>query len=353
ACLEAGLRRVPVVLAPGEVSLRGDVLDVFPLAASEAVRLEFFDDELESIRTFDPATQRSLGARDSVQLRLGSTQGSRTGHVLPHVFTSELVVCWYEPLRIDDRRQRLVATGGSEARTRLVQLQETLAPLSWIEVSSLPRQDLDFRILSAGSAVGAGEADPLGRLRTIRGLAGDHIDIVCRTAAERDRLAEIFTHKHVDLERERVTLHIGPLWRGFRIPELSRIVLSNTEFAGVPARPRVIERPKVPSRAVQSFFELGPGDLVVHAVHGIALFEGVERVERGESIEDHLRLLFKDDVRLLVPVSKIHLVQKYVGAGEGRPKLDKLGGRGFQRRKEEVQKAMFDMAADLLEMQAR
>src|SRR5690606_30975390 len=85
----------------------------------------------------------------------------------------------------------------------------------------------------------------------------------------------------------------------------------------------------------------------------IALFEGVERVERGESIEDHLRLLFKDDVRLLVPVSKIHLVQKYVGAGEGRPKLDKLGGRGFQRRKEEVQKAMFDMAADLLEMQAR
>src|SRR5690606_28795076 len=87
ACLEAGLRRVPVVLAPGEVSLRGDVLDVFPLAASEAVRLEFFDDELESIRTFDPATQRSLGARDSVELRLGSTQGSRTGHVLPHVFT--------------------------------------------------------------------------------------------------------------------------------------------------------------------------------------------------------------------------------------------------------------------------
>ena len=87
------------------------------------------------------------------------------------------------------------------------------------------------------------------------------------------------------------------------MPELDWTILSNTEFAGVPAPARIAERPRVPSRAVQSFFELGPGDLVVHAVHGIALFEGTERVVRGESEEDHLRLCFRDDVRLLVPQS--------------------------------------------------
>jgi transcription-repair coupling factor (superfamily II helicase) len=357
-CAEAGLRRVPLVLAPGEVSRRGDVLDVYPLAAVEAYRLEFFDDELESIRTFDPASQRSLATRDQVALQLGGrpAEGGSGGpaQVLPHVLRPDLVVGWFEPLRIDERRQALSTLGGAAARAGLVQLQETLGPLTWIELSSLPSHDIDFKILSAGSAVGAGEADPLGRLRAIRGLKGDEVEIVCRSEAERQRLAEIFAHRDLDLRRERVSLRVGAISRGFRIPALGWTLLSNTEFAGVPASTRIVERPKIPSRAVQSFFELGPGDLVVHAVHGIALFEGLERVVRGTAEEDHLKLLFQDEVRLLVPVSKIHLVQKYVGAGgASRPKLDKLGGKGFQRRKEEVQRSLFDLAADLLEVQAQ
>jgi transcription-repair coupling factor (superfamily II helicase) len=354
-CREAGLREVPVVLAPGEVSRRGDVLDIHPLTATESYRLEFFDEELESIRTFDPDTQRSLGVREEVVLVLGGRvrDGAAATHVLPHLFRNDLVVAWYEPLRIDERRQSLQHQGGGDTRTRIVQLQETLAPLTSVELSALPSHDLDFKILSAGSAVGCGEADPLGRLRAIRGLKGDVVEIVCRNIAERDRLAEIFTHKGVDLKRERVTLSIGALSRGFRVPDLGWTVLSNTEFAGVPAPTRIVARPKVKSRAVQSFFELGPGDLVVHAAHGIALFEGIQRVTRGDSEEDFLELRFRDDVLLLVPVSKIHLVQKYVGAGgDARPNLDKLGGRGFQRRKEEVQRAMFDLASDLLEVQA-
>ncbi|MBK8978859.1 MAG: DEAD/DEAH box helicase [Planctomycetes bacterium] len=355
-CGETGLRSVPVVLAPGEFSRRGDVLDLFPLAATEAIRIEFFDDEIESLRTFDPQTQRSLAQRNEVLLHLGGglrEAGAAQAHVLSHLSRANLLVLWYEPLRIDDRRQSLLVQGGSELRARLVALQETLAPRPGLELSSLPSQDLDYKILSAGSAVGQGEADPLGRLRAIRGVQRDLVEIVCRSDAERTRLEEILQHRDVDLDRERVRLRTGSLTRGFRVPELHWTVLSNVEFAGVPAPVR-IERPKLPSRAVQSFFELGPGDLVVHAAHGIALFEGIERVARGESEEDHLRLQFAGEVRLLVPVSKIHLVQKYVGAGgEARPKLDKLGGRGFQRRKEEVQKALYDLAADLLEVQAQ
>jgi transcription-repair coupling factor (superfamily II helicase) len=107
-------------------------------------------------------------------------------------------------------------------------------------------------------------------------------------------------------------------------------------------------------RAISSFFELGPGDLVVHAAHGIARFEGIERIARQEDAqEDHLRLLFKDDVLLLVPASKIHLVQKYVGAGDASPALDRLGGKGFARRKEEVHQALFDLAGELLEVHAQ
>jgi transcription-repair coupling factor (superfamily II helicase) len=176
--------------------------------------------------------------------------------------------------------------------------------------------------------------------------------LLCRSESERDRLAEIFQHKQVDLAAEQVSLGIGAISRGFRIPELQTTVLSNVEFAGVPQQARMRERPIVPSRAIQSFFELGPGDYVVHAVHGIARFEGMELVERGEGREDHLRLQFQDEVKLLVPASKIHLVQKYIGGGGGKVALDKLGGKGFQRRKEQVQEALFDLAAELLEVQA-
>ncbi|MCC6781949.1 MAG: transcription-repair coupling factor [Planctomycetes bacterium] len=355
-CIDAGMRKVALVVAPGEVSRRGDVLDVFPLAASEAVRIEFLDDEIESIRTFDADSQRSLLVLDEVALRVGGhvrdANAART-QVLTLVVRRDLLVFWYEPLRIDERRQALATSGGAEARNALVALQETLGPLGWIEIGSLPSRDVDFRILSAGGGAASGETDPLGRLRAIRGVDGGEVELVCRTEAEQRRLAEVFEHKGVELARERVTLRTGSLSRGFRVPELRWTVLSNVEFAGVPASARVRARPKVPTRAVQTFFELGPGDLVVHAVHGIALFEGIERIKRGDAEEDCLRLQFKDQVRLLVPGSKIHLVQKYVGAGgAARPPLDKLGGKGFQRRKDEVQAALFDLAAELLEVEA-
>ena len=352
----AGLRPVALVVAPGEVSRRGDVLDVYPLAGSDAVRIEFLDDEIDSIRTFDPDSQRSLQVLDHVALRIGgpvSDGGASRASVLAYVVRKDLLVFWYEPLRIDERRQSLASLGGTTLRTAIVALQETLGPFGWVELSSLPSRDIDFRIQSAGGGAASGETDPLGRLRALRGIDGGVVEVVCRTDAEQRRLAEVFAHRGVDLASEHVALRTGALSRGFRVPELRWTVLSNVEFAGVPASARVRARPKVPTRAVKTFFELGPGDLVVHAVHGIALFEGIERIKRGEAEEDCLRLQFKDEVRLLVPGSKIHLVQKYVGAGgAARPALDKLGGKGFQRRKDEVQAALFDLCADLLEVEA-
>ncbi|MFO1052988.1 MAG: transcription-repair coupling factor [Planctomycetota bacterium] len=354
-CIESGMRKVALVVAPGEVSRRGDVLDVFPLAGTDAIRIEFFDDEIESLRTFDPDSQRSLAVFDSVTLRIGKTtdEAAARRHLLQWIVRSDLLVGWFEPLRIAERKQVLTTTGGTELRNALAALLESLAPLPWVELGSLPSRDIDFRILSAGGSAASGEADPLGRLRSIRGIDGGIVEIVCRSDAELARMTEVFSHRGVDLQREQVRLRVGTLSRGFRVPELRWTILANTEFAGVTTSARVRARPKVPTRAIQTFFELGPGDLVVHAVHGIARFEGIERIHRGEAEEDCLRLLFQDEVHLLVPVSKIHLVQKYVGAGgASQPKLDKLGGKGFQRRKAEVQQSLYDLAADLLEVEA-
>jgi len=344
----AELRKVPVILAPGEVSLRGDVLDIYPLGAAQALRLEFFDRELESIRTFDPLTQSSRETLETATLTLGGQM--QEGSVLDHLFQEDLLLVQHEPLRLEERQVQICSPGDPMTKS-LARFREAATGLMTLDLMALPSHDLDYKILSAGSAVGQGELDPKGRLRSIRGLLGS-VKIFCRTQKEKERLEEIFVHRDVDLDEEQVTLAVGSLSRGFRIPDLKLTCLSNVEFAGVPQRARVREPMALPGRALKSFFELGPGDLVVHAAWGIARFERIERVERGDAAEDHLRLIFKDDVVLLVPASKIHLVQKYVGSGNAAPKLDKLGGKGFTRRKEEVEKALFDMSADLLDLQA-
>ncbi len=346
----AGLRSVPLVLAPGECSVRGDVVDLFPMGADSAVRLEFFDRTLESIRTFDAGSQRTTAVHERFVLALGKQDTTDEGSVLKHLTPSQTLVVAFEPLRIDERQARLVAFT-TDLRHAISDLQDTLQPCARLELSSLPSHDLDYKILSAGSAVGSGEADPAGRLRSIRGVHG-RVLLFCRSDDERARLAEIFQHKNVDLAAEKVELLPTAISRGFRVPDLATTALSLIEFAGVPQAARVRERVVVPSRAIQSFFELGPNDLVVHAVHGIARFEGTELVHRGQGTEEHLRLCFQDEVKLLVPASKIHLVQKYVGSG-GKAPLDKLGGKGFQKRKEQIQEQLFDLAAELLEVQSQ
>ncbi len=343
----AGLRDVPLVLAPGEISRRGDILDVYPMASPDAFRLEFFDDALESIRKFDPTSQRSLEVCKQILLALGVTADEECD-VTDHVLRKDLLILRHEPLRIEEHVVQAMSPGDSTHRV-WDRFREATAPLTCFDLASLPTHDLDFKILSAGSAVGSGETDPMGRLRSIRGLKGS-IRIVCGTQADSDRLRQIFANKGVALDAEQISIGIGTLSRGFRIPDAAVTIVSNTEFAGVPSKPRTIEKMAVPSRALQSFFELGPGDVVVHAVHGLARFEEIELVKRGFTAEDHLRLLFRDEVRLLVPVSKIHLVQKYVGAGDGKPRLDKLGGKSFAKRKEEVAQSLFDMASDLLDL---
>jgi transcription-repair coupling factor (superfamily II helicase) len=346
----AGMRSVPLVLAPGECSVRGDVVDVFPMASEQALRLEFFDDTLESIRSFDAASQRTTEVHERFTLALAEGGDEDDGPVLKHLTPSKTWVCHYEPLRIEERAARLAAFDGDVA-PRLQLVQDTLRTCAGVDLSCLPSHEYDYKVLSAGSAVGSGETDPGGRLRSIRGVQG-RVLLFCRSEDERERLREIFQHKEVDLHKERVELLGGAISRGFRIPDLKTTALSNVEFAGVAQQPRIRERAAVPSRAIQSFFELGPGDLVVHAVHGVARFQGTELVHRGEGTEEHLRLQFQDEVKLLVPASKIHLVQKYVGSG-GKAPLDKLGGKGFQKRKEQVSESLFDLAAELLEVQSK
>ena len=107
------------------------------------------------------------------------------------------------------------------------------------------------------------------------------------------------------------------------------------------------------SQVIDPFLELKPGDLVVHVAHGIARFRGIETLMKGQQEEEHLHLEFADTQALFVPISKIGFVQKYVAGNKFRPKLAKIGGQLWARHKKTVQAAVFDLAEEMIELQAR
>lgn len=345
-----GYTRQPLAERPGEASLRGDILDFFPHAADDPVRLEFFEDELESIRTFDPSDQRSIETFERLAVSLANDVGGvedGTGVQATKLLSPTTVFVEVEPLRIEDRAEGLRIRSGSHARA-LLNYQKRLSEHPHLVLQSLPAE-LNFDARSVQSlSVGMAEALPM--LRDIAS-SGTRTIVLCQNEGESDRFTARLRETGDD---QGIETHIGLIAKGFRLPEEDLCVVNHRELIGILGR-KAARRSQTThkSKAIASFFDLKLGDHVVHAVHGLARFEGLKRMRRGEGEEEHLHLVFADDVSLYVPASRIDLVQRYIGSGGVAPPLDKIGSQSFRRRKEKVQQALYDLAAELIEVQAK
>lgn len=152
--------------------------------------------------------------------------------------------------------------------------------------------------------------------------------------------------------QRRVQLCVGHVARGFRLVAEKIVVLSDNELFARTEVQRTTRRKRVESRAIDSFLDLAVGDRVVHLSHGIAIFRGIELQKKGDILEESLVLEFGDHVKMFVPISLIHLVQKYVGGAKASPELSKIGGTSWVNKKKRVAEAVGDMAADMLKLQA-
>jgi hypothetical protein len=314
-------------------------------------------DELESIRTFDPSSQRTTAVHDDyvagARQREPATGEAGRG-VLEAPDAVATLVLAYEPLRIDERAGRLLAFDSERRHACQRAAGHAAAVLARLDdvVAAEPRPRLQGAV---GRQRRSAAARPT-RSAACAACAACRAACCCSAAARTNAsaCARSSRTRASTCASSRSTCCSARSAAASASPSCRRPRCRTSSSPACRSRRACANARAVPSRAIQSFFELGPGDLVVHAVHGIARFEGTELVHRGQGTEEHLRLCFQDDVKLLVPASKIHLVQKYVGSGGGaRPPLDKLGGKGFQRRKEQVQEALFDLAAELLEVQSK
>jgi transcription-repair coupling factor (superfamily II helicase) len=355
--VERGMTRVEVVEVAGEFSLRGGILDVFSPDATDPIRVEFFGDEVESIRPFDAETQRSLGRADSVTLtvapKFDGDDPTSFGHAAD-AFPEGTWVALVEPNDLREEARHYL--GRLDDPRGMYSLEATFARLikhPSIAISTLSADSLEatchLRIESIERFSGE-----LAKVKAELDAAsgGEHVLIACHNAAEVDRLTEVFAGTEI-AKSGRLSLTVGRIRAGFHLIDTQTLVIGDHElFARSDVR-RPATRRRYESRAIDSFLDLNEGDLVVHVNHGIARYRGLQLVKRGEDHDEETLLLeFAEGTKLFVPIAKIDLVQKYVGGGKGEPALSKIGSSSWEKRKKRVAEAVVDLAAELIDIQA-
>lgn len=355
--LEQGLERVDVVEVPGEFALRGGIMDIYPFDAPDPVRLEFFGDDLESIRTFDVASQRTSESVKSLRIGaladLGVNDHPARAHLTDMLEPNDWVVLIDSP---DLHQQAEIYLSRERETGGLYGLQDSwkrLIQFPTAEVASLAADGYELACHLRVESLERFTGDLVRVKAELQSVAeGDHVLIACHNEGERERLSEIFADTRLASEN-RLTLSVGQLKSGFRLIDQNLIVLGDHELFHRPDTRRANVRRRYESRAIDSFLDLNPGDLIVHINHGIARYLGLQMIERSKDhAEETLVLEFAAETRMYVPVSQIELVQKYIGGGKSDPPLSKLGSSTWEKRKKKVADALIDLAGELLEIQA-
>ena len=348
--VERGFESSSAVELPGEFSRRGGILDVFAPDWSEPVRIEFFDDQIESIRRFDVETQRSLASLDDIEISTLQSTGNDRAHFSDYLSPQSLVLL-VEAERIEEegllfRRRLRRPQQCHEVREVVQRLQRfggaALAALATGSVGEVCR----FAIESVERF--SGEIDRV-REELDRAAQGQTVFLVSQTDAEVERLAELLRTTAV-ARAGRLHFPQGNLPRGFRLPGEQVLVITASELFQR-SQLRRLPRRRL-GKAIDSFLELRPGDLVVHLSHGIGRYRKMELLSKDGRVEEHLLLEYDGGAKLYVPASKIGLVQKYVGGTKTRPTLARIGGKTWVRQKKAAESAVVDLAAEMLEMQA-
>ena len=374
----AGYTRQDPVDESGEFCVRGGVVDFFPAGAKQPIRLEFVGDTIESIRSYDPSTQRSIGALDQAaviplqELVAGSGDDDRSATIFdylsaagrPTVLISEPDEVRANGIKLTEQ-VRASYEEALEKGTRVLQPSQLVIEWDdaerWLagatRLSSLEIGETTHIACQPALEFSGRMAEWVAEIRRAR-ERGDTIVFVAHSPGRAERTIELLADYEVfavpieraaDAHAAAVLVGTGYLSRGFRLPDAALQLWTETDV--FEEERKVHERRRSATRAFLSDFrDLKVNDLVVHVDHGIGVFVGLKRIELGLEAQEFMELRYAGDDKLFVPVERLDLVQRYTGAT--RPALDRLGGTTWEKAKTRVKKAMRDMAEELLKLYA-
>ncbi|MBI5195672.1 MAG: transcription-repair coupling factor, partial [Nitrospirae bacterium] len=344
---DSGYHPVSVVSAEGDLSVRGGIVDVFPPGEEFPVRVEFFGDSVESLRFFDTGTQRSV--KEIEQISIGPSAEPDKGPCLLDALSGRILIL-NEP---DDTKRQ------NPGFIQAVQSQEPVC------FTSLPLQGEGFDLNISGTGGFGLLREERASLEDFVKRAGElkqkyFIMTVCPSAGQAKRLRELFSEKEIEAPvlssdtavkySRSPVITTGELSRGFAFKEI--IVLTERDIFGERPAFKPVKQSKI-SQLLSSTEELQEGDYLVHKQHGIGRFLCIQRQRVGDYEGDFLIIEYLSGGKLHIPLERIDQIQKYHGPEGVIPKMDKLGGRTWQKTKQKVSDRIRDMAEKLLKLYAR
>ena len=335
----AGYERVPVVMERGQFARRGGIVDFFSYQAEEPLRVEWLDDEIESIRAFDLHNQSSIRRLDRAGVILQiSESATETGRVRDYLHQDDLVL--------------VIGTADIPCHARIL---TGALPDEWPEDYSTAIHENPLGVFDASDFVlhEARRKQFEMQLHEWKKLGWKTV-IFFHNEAERERFAEL---RSPEAGKDTET-QLGLLYRGFTVPAARLAVLTGAEIFGRHQHTRRVrgsklDDPETLRKARDVLRELRDGDLVVHSDHGVARYAGIEmRTSPSGKKEEVLVLHYADQAKLFVPVAQAHMVTRYVGVGGKAPALSKLGGASWQKTRRSAEKSVEEFAAKMLSISA-
>lgn len=372
-----GFRRVDYVYEPGQFAVRGSILDVFSFSSEWPYRVDFFGDEVDSIRTFEVQTQLSRDKQEEIVIvpeLAGYTQGKVP---FTDFLPPETVLVMKDLFFLRDVADRVYADGFStqalmdeQARTEMEEAEQhekLRADLMLIDGSALMKGMLDFRRVEIGNKPSATPQATVRFHLTAQPIFHKNFELVNRTfheylengytlyiladsAKQTDRLASIFTEQAsgIDFTPVNRTLHAG-----FADDDLKTCFFTDHQifdrFHKYNLRSDKARSGKV-ALSLKELQEFNIGDYVVHVDHGVGKFGGLVRIPNGGTMQEVIKIIYQNDDVVFVSIHSLHKVSKYRGKEGEPPRLNKLGTGAWERLKERTKTKIKDIARDLIKL---
>lgn len=363
--IEQGYTVVSFVDSPGEVAYRGGILDVFPFTGNYPVRIEFFGDEVDSIREFDPASQRSVAFLDEARLvpDVSSMNTSSRKSLFSYLQQDDLIQIM-NPAMIEAAFDELSAQAMAayveadnssleEPASKFVTASEfkhVLASFPKLLVGASGRSENNL-ILNAHPQPDFNSSIKLLR-KNIEDLSKKGFDtwLLCGNDGQRDRFEELLGDR---TDNFRYELLINSLHEGFIFDDMQLAVYTDHQVYNRYHRPKVRQKKYRGGFSLKEIKDLKKGDFVVHVDYGIGQFEGFTKITVRGLQQEAVIVRYANDSTLYVNVSSLHKLQKYAGKDGAAPKVTKLGSGEWARKKAKTKSQVKDIARELIQLYAK
>jgi len=379
-------QREKFVEAPGEFSVRGSMIDFWSYSEHNPVRLEYDGDFLESIRFFDPESQRSIEKKESVSLSGSLEQGGEfTSGIFEYLDKPILIASLFELQNLNPKPEDFFYEGDSideknkpkkefdpdddfpEPVAKDIQAQKqplwdyndflAIEGARWIieeEISSSPdRIELGF---SQAPTINS-NYEILYKI--LMEYSDNNYDVVLTSENELQttRLKELLSEFKVELadliDTGRLKLETLPIKEGFIHNENKLLLLTDYQIFNKPYRTKLPEKKKYKKSKSKAFASIKRGDFVVHETYGIGKYAGLETISIGETKQESMKLLYSEGGVVYVNLNYLSLVKKYSSGENLKPTLSTLGSGEWERRKTKTKKKIKEAARELIELYAK